>query len=201
MMSMKTGERGRRGFTLVEVMVAISIGLVPAGAAVFLLFQTATEMRRGLAATTVEQKADGLQAKLARCLRCKSGNMGLTPDYTSGYTDGAGNFIGYQTVYAFLSLTNGSYVREKISFDSATGVVTYTSNMVYSAQTTRWMSNSATVKLRTLCFTPSYNLDGSLDCSLVNVTFSMDDNSFGRHVSVNNPASIYRTFSVQMRAD
>ena len=55
--------------------------------------------------------------------------------------------------------------------------------------------------LRSLCFSTSFNPDGSLNSSLVNVRFQMDDNGASRQNPINNPANIYRTFSIQMRSD
>jgi hypothetical protein len=41
--------------------------------------------------------------------------------------------------------------------------------------------------------------DGSPDNSLINVSFQLDDNGASGQNQTNNPASICRTFSVQMR--
>jgi hypothetical protein len=65
-----------------------------------------------------------------------------------------------------------------------------------------WMTNSPTIGLHRLFFnTFSPNPDGSLDSTLVNVCFQMDDNGYSQQNPINNPANIYRSFSVQMRGD
>jgi hypothetical protein len=63
------------------------------------------------------------------------------------------------------------------------------------------MTNSPTVALTKLYFSTSFNLDGSQNNSLVNVVFQMNDNGFSQQSPINNPASIMRNFSVQMRND
>jgi len=190
----------RRAFTLVELMVAVGIGAPVAGTVVLLLVQAGVEQRRGLADTTVEESAYVLQAKISSCLRTMSCNQGLTPDYSSSLNDANGNLLGYQTVFVFYSNTNGSYTTGQIRFVSSSGVV-YTPDVSNPTQQFVWMTNSPTVTLRKLRFSSSYNPDGSLNSSLVNVQFQMDDNGYSHQNPINNPASIYRSFSVQMRSD
>jgi hypothetical protein len=64
-----------------------------------------------------------------------------------------------------------------------------------------WMTNSAAAVLTELYFSTSFNLDGSQNNSLLNVVFQMNDNGFSRQNPTNNPASLFRNFSVQMRND
>ena len=47
----------------------------------------------------------------------------------------------------------------------------------------------------------AFNPDGSQDNSLVNVMIQMDDNGYSHQNPINNPASIYRAFSIKMRSD
>jgi hypothetical protein len=79
--------------------------------------------------------------------------------------------------------------------------VVYTPDVSNPTKQIVWVSNSRTVALRELCFAPSFNPDGSLNSSLVNVRFQMDDNGYAQHNPINNPGNIYRSFSVQMRSD
>jgi prepilin-type N-terminal cleavage/methylation domain-containing protein len=191
----------RQAFTLIELMMASGIGLVFAGAVVALLYQAGVEQRSGLADATVEDKAYTLQENISSCLRIMSSNQGISPDYNTAATDSHGNLLGYQTIYVFLANANGSYTTEKIHFDPTTGAVVYTPNGSAPGTTILWMTNSPTVALRQLYFNTSFNPDGSLDSSLVNVRLQMDDNGASRQNVTNNPASIYRSFSVQMRSD
>jgi type II secretory pathway pseudopilin PulG len=190
----------RRAFTLLELLVAISVGLGLVGTVVLLLFQSATEQRNGLADTTVEEQAYRLQANITTCLRSMSANQGITLNNSSAFLDGGGNTLGYQSVFVFYP-TNGAYIMANISYNSASGQVTYTPNVLAPTTQTVWMSNSPSAVLTEFCFSPSLNLDGSQNNSLVNVFIQMNDNGFSQQNPVNNPASIYRNFSVQMRND
>lgn len=192
----------RKAFTLVELLVASSVGLVITGSVMLLLIQSALEQRRGLANATVEERAFGLQSRIASCLRTMSSSSGITPDYTAGISDTNHNFMGYQGVFCFHAYTlngNVAYTTERISFDQVSGNVTYTPNTAQPNNVVLWMSNSPNTALRQLLFTPSFNLDGSLNSSLVNVYFLMDDNGFSHQDPVNNPTSICREFSIQLR--
>jgi prepilin-type N-terminal cleavage/methylation domain-containing protein len=191
----------RRAFTLVELLVASSVGAVMAGSVVLLLYQSATEQRNGFADMTVEEKAYTLQANLTACLRSMSANQGLTPDYSSGLMDTNGNLLGYQSVFVFSPATNGGYTTANISCVSSNGLVVYTPDISAPSVQTVWMSNTTTAVLNQFCLSTSLNLDGSQNGSLVNVRVQMNDNGFSGQGSVNNPTSIYRNFSVQMRND
>jgi len=190
----------RQAFTLVELMVALVASIALTGTVFMLLVDTVLEQRNGLADTTVEEKAYTLQANITKCLRCMSANQGMTPDYTSALYDANSNQLGYSSVFVFSPTTNG-YITANIRYNSLTGQVTYTPNIAIPSAQTVWMSNSTTAVLPELCFTTSRNLDGSQNSSLVNVVFQMNDNGFSQQSSPNNPTSIYRNFSVQMRND
>jgi prepilin-type N-terminal cleavage/methylation domain-containing protein len=193
---------GRRaGFTLPEVIMASLISLVVAGTLVFLLWQGALEQRQGLALATVEQVSHQLEARLIECLRTKSANQGLSPDFTTAVYDSDSHLLGYERVFLFYCNSDGSYRREQLALDSGTKRAIHTPDVTKpSVQVILNPTNSA-VALRQLYFNRSFNLDGSVNASLVNVCFAMDDNGAGRHSPTNNPASIYRTFSVRMRSD
>jgi prepilin-type N-terminal cleavage/methylation domain-containing protein len=189
----------RRAYTLVELLVATAVGSVLAGVVLLLLCQTATEQRCGFADMTVEEQAYKLQANLTSCLRSMSANQGM--NLSSGLYNSNGLLLGYQTIFVFYPVTNGTYITGSIGYNAASGEVIYTSNILAPSIQTVWMSNSPTAVLTEFCFNPSYNLDGSQNNSLVNVLFQMNDNGFSQQNPVNNPASIYRNFSVQMRND
>jgi prepilin-type N-terminal cleavage/methylation domain-containing protein len=190
----------RRAFTLVELMVATAVGVGLAGTVVLLLVQTATEQRNGFADTGVEEQAYMLQANITTCLRSMSANQGLTPDWSTSLYNGAGLLLGYKSVFIWYP-TNGGYNMGNISYNSTSGQVVYTPNILTPSIHTQWMTNCASVVLTELCFSTSFNLDGSLNNSLVNVLIQMNDNGYSQQNPSNNPASIYRNFSVQMRND
>jgi hypothetical protein len=195
-----TARISRGAFTLVEMMFALAVGMGLAGTVVLLLVQSATEQRNGYADTTVEEKAYTLQANLTTCLRSMSANQGLTPNYSTGFFDSRGNLLGYQSVFIFYP-TNGGYTTASISYNSSSGQVIYTPNVLTPSTRMVWMTNSATAALTEMYFSTSFNMDGSQNNSLVNVVFQMNDNGFSQQSPINNPTSILRNFSVQMRND
>ena len=110
-------------------MVATAVGVGLAGTVVLLLVQSATEQRNGFADTTVEEEAYTLEADITTCLRSMSANQGLTPDYSSGLYDSNRNLLGYQSVFIFYP-SNGAYITATISYNSSSGQVVYTPNVV-----------------------------------------------------------------------
>jgi hypothetical protein len=200
---MKTPTPGRAGksslaFTLVELMFSMAVGLGLAGTVMLLLVQAASEQRNGFADTTVEEQAYILEANITSCLRSMSANQGLTPNYSSGLYS-SGTFLGWQSIFVFAP-SNGVYTTASITYNSTTGQVIYAPNVAATGQII-WMSNSPSAALTELYFNPSANPDGSPNASLVNVAFQMNDNGFSQQGSTNNPTSIFRNFSVQMRND
>jgi prepilin-type N-terminal cleavage/methylation domain-containing protein len=191
----------RRAYTLVELLVATAVGTSVAGIVLLTLCQTATEQRCGFADMTLEEKAYQLRANLTSCLRTMSANQGMTPDYTSGLYDGNGNLLGYQSIFVFYP-SNGTYISGEISYNSAAQSVTYVSNILSSSSTSvLWASSNSSAGLTQFYFTSSYNVDGSQNNSLVNVQFQMNDNGFSGPTVQNNAATLFRSFSVQMRND
>ena len=78
----------RRAFTLVELMVAMSIGVIVAGTVVLLLIQAATEQQRGYSDSTIEERAYTLQANITSCLRGMSSGFGMTAGYSNTFLIG-----------------------------------------------------------------------------------------------------------------
>jgi prepilin-type N-terminal cleavage/methylation domain-containing protein len=191
----------RRAFTLIELLFAVAVGVMVAGSVVYLMFQSAVEQRKGLVNTTVEEKSYVLEANLINCLRGMSVNQGVQPDYSSPVLDSGGNPVPYtyQAIFVFNPTTNGAYATGYIQYIPASGQVLYTPDITFPATQYLWMSNSMTCRLTNFQFSTSFNLDGSQNNSLVNVNYLMDDNGFSQQNPTNNPASIFRSFSVQLR--
>ncbi len=193
--------RGRGAFTLLELLIATSVGLVITGSVVMLLLQAAVEQRRGLADATVEQQAYTLQSTIMNQIRILSANEGVL--FGSPATDATGTLIGYRQI----TVAEGpapDYPREVIAFDSTAGQVLYNPSLSPPGSAVPnlpvvWMTNGGSCALRQLYFSPSLKPDGSPDNSLINVSFQLDDNGASGQNQTNNPASICRTFSVQMR--
>ena len=190
----------RRAFTLMELMFAVSIGIMVMGGIMLLLVQVGVEQRNGLASATVELNGYVLESQITSCLRSKSGTQGFTPDYATAVTDGGGNPLGYKSIFVFSPTTNG-YVMGRIQFDSASGVVRFIPDVSSPNTQSLWATNSINSRLNALYFSNSYNLDGSLNASLVRVSFDLDDNGISMRSTNNNPTRAFRSFAVQLRSD
>ncbi len=195
-------ERLARGFTLPEVLVAGSIGVIITGFIMTLLLDSGAEARMGLGVATVEDQAYYIEGQLTKNLRSMSANQGITPDRSTMCYAANGAFLGYQGVYAFQILTNGTTVTEHIFFDPTHGTVTCVTNTAAVASSTvLWFTNSPNCVVSNLWFNTSANLDGSDNASLVNVVLEMNDNGYAEQNTTNNCATIYRSFAVQLRGD
>jgi len=189
----------RRAFTLVEMMFALIVGLGLSGTIMLLLVQAATEQKHGYADTTVEEKAYTLKANLTSTLRSMSASYGMSPVWSSATYSGA-TLLGYQSISIWYP-SNGSYTMGSITYYSLNGNVVYTPNVTIPSAQIIWMSNTPTASLTQCYFNTSSNPDSAANNSLVNVVFQMNDNGFSQQGTVNNPTTIFRNFSVQMRND
>ena len=188
-----------RAFTLVELLCALVVGLGLSGTVVMLLVQAVTEQKHGYADTTVEEQAYILEANLTSTLRSMSASYGMSPVWSTAAYSGS-TLLGYQTISIWYP-SNGSYTMGSIAFNATNGQVVYTPNVTIPSTQVIWVSNTATASLSQLYFNSYYNMDSSANNSLVYVSFHMNDNGFSQQGTVNNPTSIFRNFSVQMRND
>ena len=190
------------GLTLVELMIASSIGLILAGTVVLLLLRAATEQKHGYYDTTVEETAYTLQANIIIVLRVSSSGLGVTLVPGTQVYNGT-NILGYNSIYVFKPNSNGtSFATSQIIVNTNNGSVVYVPNVTTPTSTVLWMTNRTGVVLRQLYFMNSLNLDNSQNNSLVTATFLMDDNGVsGQNLTNNDIANIQRSFVVQMRCD
>ncbi len=165
------GRACRRAFTLVELMVAMSVGVILAGTVVLLLIQAGSEEQRGYADSTVEERAYILQADVTSCLRGMSSGYGMTVSSTNQVFNGT-NLLGYTKIYIFKPNANGVFTTGMINADLITGTVVYTPNILIPGTTNVWMINSPSVRLDKFYFNTYPNLDGSQNNSLVYRDFS-----------------------------
>jgi prepilin-type N-terminal cleavage/methylation domain-containing protein len=197
-----SSEPSRLAFTLVELMVAMTVGLILGGTVVYLLVQAAKEQQRGYSDTTVEEKAYMLQANIASCLRGMSCAYGITGSPTNQIVNTNTGYTVWTKIYAFQPNTNGTaFTTCSISGDPVSGAVVYTPNIAVPSSSVVWLTNSANVKLVRFWFENNQNFDLSNDNTLVNVVFELNDNGFSSQNATNNVADIYRRFSIQMRCD
>jgi hypothetical protein len=101
-----------------------------------------------------------------------SANQGLTPNYSSAHYNTNGNLLGYQSVFVFYP-TNGGYVTANISYNPSTGQVIYTPNVYDTLDPDAVDDQQCSPLLTELCFSTSWNLDGSQEwftgeCALAN---------------------------------
>jgi prepilin-type N-terminal cleavage/methylation domain-containing protein len=191
--------RGCRGYTMVELLIAASVAALVAGTAMMLLIQSAKENRRGLADATVEQVSSDLQNKIIQNLRVMSATEGVV--FSSPVQNALGSLLGYQSIIVARGPAP-DYPRQRISFDPGTGSVLHKSNVASTNAPAILVQTNSRVVVRGLTFSPSLKADGTPDNALVNVLIKMDDNgSAGRYGASrsNNPANVWRSFAVKMR--
>jgi hypothetical protein len=188
----------QQGFTLAELVIASSVGVLIAGTMMFLLIESAAEQYRGISDANVEQASSSLEMQIIQRLRSMSANEGVV--YASPLTNGGSLFPAYRRII----VARGpwpTYPREEIRFDNANNCAIHLPNV--SAATNQQVllqANSSAYVLRNLCFFPALKADGTADSSLVNVVIELDDNGSSRRQCTNsNPARVQRTFSVKMR--
>lgn len=189
----------RRGFTLVELLIASSVAMLIGGTTMLMLIESAKENRRGLADSTVEQAAGALQQKIIQQLRSMSASEGVA--FSSPVTSGSGTLLGYKSIIVAQG-QYPDYPRQQISFNPTTKQVVYNSNLSSTNATVNLARGNSNAVVRQLRFSPSLKSDSTVDNALVNVSIEMDDNGFSRRAGssyLDNPAYVRRTFSVRMR--
>ncbi|NGO38148.1 hypothetical protein G4L39_01895 [Limisphaera ngatamarikiensis] len=185
------------GYTLVELMVAVSIGILLAGGGVFLLVEAARENLRTVADATVEQESAQLQARIQGLLRQMSSAEGAV--FILPVSEVVGLPTGFQAVIVGRGPTP-DFPRAELRFDPQTGRVWFRENRLQPAtETTLFENRPGRVVLRQLVFAPSLKADGSTDNGLIRVFMEMDDDGFGRRRPEMNSARVLRSFVVKMR--
>lgn len=190
----------RTGFTLVEVLIASSLGVLVSGAVMVLFLETARENYRALADQGVEHAASLLQDRILAHLRSMSARAGLVYRAPVIQEEVA---VGYRRVTASRGMPP-DFPREELQFDSVGGRMLYfkdASNTNSENATVLLQSKVGSYRLREACFFPSLKIDGTPDNSLVNVILVLDDDGSSRSRPTGNPISVERTFSVRLRND
>jgi len=186
-----------RGYTLVELMVSVSIGILLAGGGVFLLVEAARENLRTVADATVEQESAQLQARIQGLLRQMSGYEGAV------FVVPVGETLGLATAFQGVIVGRGpapDFPRAELRFDPQAGRVWFREDRLKpQTETTLFENRPGRVVLRQLVFAPSIKSDGSTDSSLIRVFLEMDDDGFGRRAPEVNSARVFKSFVVKMR--
>jgi hypothetical protein len=187
----------RQGFTVAELLIASSVGLLIGGVAGLLILESAREDVRSVADMAVEQAASDLEGRLVSCLRIMSARESVV--YTTPTEDEEDGYRGFQRIIVAQGPVP-DFPRAELRFDAATGSAIYLSNrLVVGSQEVLMQSHSNRVVLRNLCFFPSVKADSTPDNSLVNIVIEVDDDGSSRRRTNSNPARIQRTFAVKMR--
>lgn len=190
-----SANRRRRGFTLMELMVASGVAGLVLSVTMVLLIASAKENRRGVADASVEYAASDLQNRIVGYLRQMSANEGVL--FSSPATNGAGAVVGYKSIVVARGPAPDN-PRQEITFDTSRGRVIYNPNRSSTNPAVVLIQTNGHRALRLLAFSPSVKPDGRTDNALVNVVLKIDDNgSSGRNSA--NPANVQRTFAVRMR--
>jgi len=187
--------RHRRGFTLIELIVASSIAGLVLGVTMILLLASAKENKRGVADASVEVAASDLQNRIIFYLREMSATEGVI--FANTATNNSGAQVGYKSIIVARGPAPDN-PRQQISFDASQGKVTYNPTWGGTNSPVVLIQTNSHQALRLLAFSPSIKPDGRTDNALVNVILKLDDNgSSGRGTA--NPANVCRTFAVRMR--
>lgn len=186
----------RRAFTLVELLIASSIGLLIAGGVMLLLIESTKEMYRDVADETVQQAAGDLESKLARCLRGMSAAESVVFATPASSTGPGTNW--FRRIIVARGPAPG-FPREEIRFDTNSAAALYFPNRLLTNNTVLLQSRAGSYALRDLYFYPSFEEDGTLDSSLIYVVFDIDDDGYSRTPGAANFAKVQRTFAVKMR--
>ena len=184
-----TRERHTSGTTLMEVLVASSIGVVVLGALLTVVTLVAEEERRGWVAAGLQQQADLLEDRITRLIRAMSAGEAVI----LGDPVEAGSPFYHQMITAQGS---SPIPREKLAYQPASFTCTHTPDLSSPTVQESYCTPSSALVLRNMYLSISEKNDGAPDASSVAIVFQMDDNGAGvRHVT----NIVTRSFTVTMR--
>jgi Tfp pilus assembly protein PilV len=181
-------QRRISGSTLVEVVIASTIGVFVVTALMALMTTQAKEQRKEMVDSNLQQQANLLEDKITRLIRPMSAAQAVT----------LGNQLANPSHYHLIIVARGQapVAREQVAFNPATFTCAHTPNLAApNTKETYWGGSSLAV-LRELYFSISQKSDGSPDASAITVFFQMDDNGMGARKKTN---TLTRTFTATMR--
>jgi Tfp pilus assembly protein PilE len=177
------------GSTLMEVLIASSIGVLVLAALIALMTTQVQEQRKEMVDSNLQQQANLLEDKITRLFRSMS----------AGQAAILGNPIAAGSpFYHLIVVARGSapIAREQVAFDSATFTCASTPNLAVPATREIYFGQSKLAVLRELYFFISQKNDGASDASAITVFFKMDDNGMGHRGRTN---VLVRSFTTTMR--
>jgi hypothetical protein len=186
--------RLRRGFTILEMWISMTIGTMCLGAVGVIYLEMAKAQRSGLANAVLEQKADNLQDQLTSLFR----TMSATTSATLGEASSSNSAAFYRAVVS----KGVGQPQESIRFVPANNSVRYDPNINVAGNSRAvWTSEADSVILRECYFSLGLKAGNRPDGSLVTVTFRMDDDYAGRRRSgaAYKVNEINRQFTIRLR--
>lgn len=188
-MKIRNGNNLQSAMTLVEVLIASSVGIMVLGALLMLVTVVAKEQRRQMVDSNLQQEANLLEDKITRLVRSMSASQAVIVG--EPITAGA---PFYRKIIISQGIT--PVPREQIAYDSVNRTCIHLANT--SAPTVQDVLNKPTyvAVLRNMYFFISEKNDGAPDASAVSVFFQMDDNGSGARKKTN---SVTRSFTATMR--
>ncbi|MGO9203042.1 MAG: prepilin-type N-terminal cleavage/methylation domain-containing protein [Limisphaerales bacterium] len=190
---------GRGGFTLSEVMIAMSIGLLVGGTTLLLLIQSAQTNAMVFSDVTLDEAANTLQSKIVSHIRAMGGGGGAQGAvYTNLPGAVAPPGLCYYLRVPYQMADVGSTALAQIGYDPASGTITYCTNYTSPTGQEILLSTNANVTVASFGFFPSIkgNGDNTLDLTLANVEIELVHTTFFPMPKTN---TVWRTFSVRMR--
>ena len=189
-----------RGFTLPELMVAVSIAMLISGTTMLLLVQSAQTNASVFSDASLEEAANLLQSKIASHVRTMGGGGGAQAAIYTNLTGSVappGLFYVLRVPYTLTGI--GNVAMEQIRYDPNAGTISYVSNYAAASCIPEiLLATNANVRVGTFGFFPSIkgNGDNTLDNSLANVNVELIHTTYFPKTKTN---IVWRTFSVRMR--
>lgn len=186
----------RRAFTLVELLVGASLGVLLTGFMMGMVIQVVKEQRRELVDATLQYKADDLEEKLARLIRSMSANetIILGDPLSSGSPF-------YRRIIVAMGQTP-TYARQQLIYDPTAMTLTQDPDITMSSNEILLFKSTPMAKLRNMYFFTSVKSDGVADSSALNIYLQFDDDGFAGRKNPNGTlkrSQVTRYFTVKMR--
>jgi hypothetical protein len=191
---------GRRGgFTVPELMVAVSIAMLISGTTMLLLIQSAQTNAAVFSDASLEEAANSLQSKITSHVRAMGGGGGAQGAVYTNLTGAVappGLYYALRVPYTMTSI--GNTTMEEIAFNPNQGQIFYRPDYRANANVEVLLATNANVTVGTFGFFPSIkgNGDNTLDLTLANVELELIHTTYFPRTKTN---IVWRTFSVRMR--
>lgn len=175
--------------TLVEILIASTIGVVVMGSLLMLVTVVAGEQRHQMVDANLQQEANLLEDKITRLLRSMSASQATI----MGDAISSGS-----PFYRKLIIAQGGtpVPREQLSYNVTNMSCIHLANTTLQSAQEFYFKTSSVAVLRNMYFFISEKNDGAPDASAVSVFFQLDDNGSGRRKKTN---SLTRSFTATMR--